>query len=68
MWDDIINVVFLVIELAVLVLFIIYIARYYKQYQEKVDPYTRGTLFLLTLSFVFQFMRIPVWVIEKVHE
>jgi hypothetical protein len=60
---DIVSLIFLCLEVFVLVFFIVYIGRYYKQYQEKVDPYTRATLLLLSLSFLFQFLRIPVWVV-----
>ena len=53
MIEDIFYIVFLVLEVAVLSFFIYYIARYFKQYQEKADPYTKTTLILLALSFVF---------------
>ena len=68
MIEDIFYIVFLVLEVAVLSFFIYYIARYFKQYQEKADPYTKMTLILLALSFVFQLMRLPLKVLDMVSE
>ena len=67
MLEEIINVVFLILEFSVLIFFSFYIIKYYKKYQEKVDPYTKATLTLLSLSFLFQFLRIPIEFIEMAH-
>jgi hypothetical protein len=68
MIEDIFYIVFLVLEVAVLSFFIYYIASYFKQYEEKVDPYTRTTLILLVLSFLFQLIRLPLKVLDMINE
>lgn len=68
MYEDIVYMVFLVLEVAVLIFFIYYIAKYFKQYQEKVDPYTKTTLILLVFSFLFQFMRLPLKIMQIISE
>ena len=68
MIEDIFYIVFLVLEVAVLSFFIYYMARYFSQYQEKVDPYTRATLILLVVSFIFQLIRLPLKVLEMISE
>jgi hypothetical protein len=68
MIDDIIYIVFLALEVAILVFFIFYIGKYLKEYQVKVDPYTNATLILLVISFIFQFMRVPLTIMEMIVE
>ncbi len=68
MYEDIVYIIFLVLEVAVLIFFTYYIAKYFKQYQEKVDPYTKVTLALLALSFVFQFIRLPLKILQLIYE
>ena len=34
----------------------------------KVDPYKKATLILLVISFIFQFMRVPLTIMEMIVE
>ncbi len=60
MLDDLLFIVTLTLEFVVLIFFIKYTIKYFRQYQEIVDPYTRWTLILLLISLLLQLCRIPV--------
>jgi hypothetical protein len=68
MYDDIIYIVVLILEVAVFIFFTVYIFRYFKTYHETIDPYTKLSLMLLSVSFIFQFMRLPIKVLELIDE
>lgn len=57
--SDILFIVSLGLESLLLIFFIKYTVRYLKQYQEKVDVYTKWTLILLSLAMCCQIMRMP---------
>ena len=68
MFSDIIFIVSLILEVCVLAVFINYTVKYLKQYHEKVDPYTKSTLILLTISMLIQLLRIPLTILKMVDE
>lgn len=60
MLSDVLFIVSMTAELFVLNYFVKYTIKYFKRYQEVVDPYTKWTLILLLLSLVLQLARLPV--------
>lgn len=68
MLTDILFIISQVLELLVLAIFIKYTLKYFAQYQEKVDPYTKSTLILLTLSLCAQMLRIPLTILKMIYE
>jgi hypothetical protein len=68
MLSDIIFIISLVLEVLVLLVFINYTYKYLRQYHEKVDPYTKSTLILLTISMFIQLLRIPLTILKLVYE
>jgi hypothetical protein len=67
MYTDIIFIVSLFLELVVLSFFIRYTLKYFRQYHESIDPYTKATLLLLSLSMVVQLCRLPIVIMRMAY-
>ena len=59
MISDILFIISLSLECLLLIFLIKYTIKYFKQYQEKVDKYTKWTLILLSVAMFFQVLRMP---------
>jgi hypothetical protein len=68
MISQIIFIFSLVLEVIFLLVFVSYILKYLRQYNEKVDPYTKVTLILLGVSFFIQILRLPIVICELIFE
>ena len=68
MKDDILFIVCLFLELVCLIFFIVYITIYFRNYKEKVDIYTKSTLIMLAISITFQMGRLPLKIMDLIHE
>lgn len=66
--DDLLFIICLFLELVCLIFFIVYITIYFKNYKEKVDRYTKSTLIMLAVSITVQMGRLPLKIMELVHE
>ena len=68
MQEDIILLSCISLEVLVLIFFIRYIIQYMRQYHEIVDPFTKWTLILLSISFAFQICRLPLIIMRLAYE
>ena len=66
--DDILFIICLFLELVCLIFFIVYITIYFRNYREKVDSYTKSTLIMLAVSITVQMARLPLKIMELIHE
>ena len=68
MLEDFIFISSISLEVFVLIYFICHIVNYLKHSKEIVDPYTKWTLILLSLSFLFQISRLPILAMKINYE
>lgn len=66
--DDILFIICLFLELVCLIFFVVYITIYFRNYKEKVDSYTKSTLIMLAVSITVQMGRLPLKIMELIHQ